>query len=116
MTTRNSAAGGEIPRVGALSLTDVTDCGLQGHLRNIVTTSKVATRVWLDRVPVLAAAQDFVRRGIAPGRTHANRRYLSECVSYNADVTAEEQLVHCDAQTSGGLPAAVAFEIATDGQ
>jgi selenide,water dikinase len=48
-----------------------------------------------------------VKQGIAPGGTHANRRFLSDWVTYAEDITVEEQLILCDAQTSGGLLAAV---------
>jgi selenide,water dikinase len=77
-------------------------------LRNVVTASKVGARVFLDQVPVLSAAREYVQAGIAPGGTHANHRFLKDWVSYADDITKEEQLLLCDAQTSGGLLAAVA--------
>lgn len=110
MTTLNRAAGEEVARCGAHALTDVTGFGLLGHLRNIVAASKVCARVDVDRVPVLAAAREYVRAGISPGGTHANHKFLADWVSYAADVTKEQQLVLCDAQTSGGLLAAVAAD------
>jgi selenide,water dikinase len=64
--------------------------------------------VFLDRVPVLTAAREYVRAGIAPGGTHANHRFLANWVRYDTDIAKEEQLLLCDAQTSGGLLAAVA--------
>ena len=54
------------------------------------------------------------KRGIAPGGTHANHRFLADWVSYDSDVTKEEQLLLCDAQTSGGLLAAVPAEMAAE--
>jgi selenide,water dikinase len=110
MATLNRAAGEEIVRAGAHALTDVTGFGLLGHLRNIVAASKVSARVFLDDVPVLSAAREYVNAGISPGGTHANHRFLADWVTYAADVTKEEQLILCDAQTSGGLLAAVAPE------
>ena len=86
----------------------MTGFGLLGHLRNVVAASKVSARVFLDRVPVLAAAREYVQAGISPGGTHANHRFLADWVTYADDVTKEEQLLLCDAQTSGGLLAAVA--------
>jgi selenide,water dikinase len=58
-------------------------------------------------VPVLPAAREYVRAGIAPGGTHANWKFLSEWVIYDAALSKEEQLLLCDAQTSGGLLASV---------
>jgi selenide,water dikinase len=107
MSTLNRVAGEEIARCGAHALTDVTGFGLLGHLRNVVSASKVNARVFLDRVPVLAAAREYVQAGISPGGTHANHRFLADWVSYAADLTKEDQLILCDAQTSGGLLAAV---------
>jgi selenide,water dikinase len=108
MTTLNRVAAEAVVGIGAHALTDITGFGLLGHLRNMVAASKVGARVHLDRVPVLSAAREYVRAGIAPGGTHANHRFLADWVMYAADVTKEEQLLLCDAQTSGGLLAAVA--------
>jgi selenide,water dikinase len=105
MTTLNRAAGEVIAREGsgAHALTDVTGFGLLGHLRNVVAASQVSARIFLDSVPVLPPAWDYVRAGISPGGTHANHRFLNEFVTYAANIDKEEQLVLCDAQTSGGL-------------
>jgi selenide,water dikinase len=108
MTTLNRVAGEEFTRVRAHALTDITGFGLLGHLRNIVAASNVSARVFLERVPILPAAVEYVKAGISPGGTHANRKFLAEWVAYDDDVSNEEQLILCDAQTSGGLLAAVA--------
>jgi selenide,water dikinase len=110
MTTLNRAAGEDFADAGAHAMTDVTGFGLLGHLRNVVTASQVGAVIYLDRVPVLAAAREYVQEGISPGGTHANHRFLADYVNYAADITKEEQLLLCDAQTSGGLLAAVAPE------
>jgi selenide,water dikinase len=110
MTTLNRAAAEEIVNVSTHALTDVTGFGLLGHLRNVVAASKVSARVFLEDVPVLSAAREYVNAGVSPGGTHANYRFLVDWVSYAPDVTKEEQLILCDAQTSGGLLAAVAPE------
>jgi selenide, water dikinase len=108
MKTLNRAAGEVIAAdSGVHALTDVTGFGLLGHLRNIVAASKVDATVFFDRVPVLPAAREYVRAGISPGGTHANHRFLADWVDYADDVPKEEQLLLCDAQTSGGLLAAV---------
>ncbi len=107
MTTLNRAAAEAVVAVGAHALTDVTGFGLLGHLRNMTSASGVGARVWLEQVPVIPAAWDYVKAGIAPGGTHANRRFLADWVTFADGLTTEEQLVLCDAQTSGGLLAAV---------
>lgn len=108
MSTLNRASAEVFTELGAHALTDVTGFGLLGHLRNILLASKVGARIQLDQVPILPAAWDYVKAGIAAGGTHANHRFLADWVEYAEDITKEEQLLLCDAQTSGGLLAAVA--------
>lgn len=108
MTTLNRVAGEKIAHYGAHALTDVTGFGLLGHLRNIVAASNVGARVFFEHVPVLPAAVEYVHAGIYPGGTNANHKFLTDWVTYDNDITKEEQLILCDAQTSGGLLAAVA--------
>jgi len=108
MATLNRGACDAMVEIGADAATDVTGFGLLGHLRNITRASGCAATVWLDEVPVLQAAWDYVRAGVAPGGTHANRRFLAGSVEYATDVDEPSQLVLCDAQTSGGLLVAVA--------
>jgi selenide,water dikinase len=103
MSTLNGAASRILAQAGARALTDVTGFGLLGHLRNIVAASGVSATVWSERVPVLAAAREYVRAGIAPGGTHANRKSMSVDVVFGAGIDDPNQLLLCDAQTSGGL-------------
>jgi selenide,water dikinase len=110
MTTLNRVASEEIVRCGASALTDVTGFGLLGHLRNIISASDVGAEIYFDKVPVLAAAREYVEAGVAPGGTHANHRFLADWVTYDADITKPEQLLLCDAQTSGGLLAVVKLD------
>jgi selenide,water dikinase len=107
MSTLNRAAADVFTRCGAHALTDVTGFGLLGHLRNLAAASKQSAVVRWEAVPVLPQAWEYVKEGIAPGGTHANWRFLNDWVSYAPDISKEEQLVLCDAQTSGGLLAAV---------
>jgi len=110
MTTLNRAAAEVFTAHQVHALTDVTGFGLLGHLRNITAASHVRAHIHLEHVPVLSAAWEYVRAGVAPGGTHANWRFLQDWVEYNADLTKEDQLILCDAQTSGGLLAAVPLE------
>jgi selenide,water dikinase len=110
MTTLNRIAGEELESFDVHAMTDVTGFGLLGHLRNIVASSKVGARVYFDRVPILQAARQYVQAGIYPGGTSANHKFLADWVRYANDIAKEEQLLLCDAQTSGGLLAAVAAD------
>jgi selenide, water dikinase len=114
MTTLNRGAAEVLIRFEVHALTDITGFGLLGHLRNITAASKVTACVWADQVPVLPAARTYVEEGIAPGGTRANRSFLNDWVKYAPEVSESDQLLLCDAQTSGGLLAAVPASIADD--
>lgn len=114
MTTLNRAAAEVLTRFEVHALTDVTGFGLLGHLRNVTAASSVTAEVWAKRVPVLDAAREYVAAGIAPGGTRANANFLADWVEFAPDVSPEEQLLLCDAQTSGGLLAAVPERVADE--
>lgn len=103
MSTLNRAAAEILDDFDVHALTDVTGFGLLGHLRNMTAASAVHGRVFCDAVPILDDARHYVSQGIAPGGTRANREFLAEWVTYEAPVSQEQQLLLCDAQTSGGL-------------
>lgn len=113
MSTLNRAGADAMSVVGVgphgvHAATDVTGFGLLGHLRNIVRASGCGAVIERARVPVLAAAEAYVQQGVAPGGTHANRRFLAESVRYAEGLHEADELLLCDAQTSGGLLIAVA--------
>jgi selenide,water dikinase len=107
MVTLNRAAAEVLTKFEVHALTDVTGFGLLGHLRNVTAASGVTAEVWADRVPVLPAARNYVAAGTAPGGTRANKSFLADWVTYDSSISLDEQLLLCDAQTSGGLLAAV---------
>lgn len=107
MTTLNRAAAETLAAFDVHALTDVTGFGLLGHLRNMTAASGASAEVWFDRLPILAAAREYAKAGIAPGGTRANASFLADWVQYSPDIAEEERLLACDAQTSGGLLAAV---------
>ena len=107
MTTLNRDAAVVIAAGNAHAMTDVTGFGLLGHLRNVTAASAVSATIWSDLVPILPQARQYVQGGIAPGGTHANRRFLSKWVDYDPQIPEWQQLLLCDAQTSGGLLAAL---------
>lgn len=110
MTTLNRDAAEAARAVGVTAATDITGFGLLGHLRNVAAASGCAAEIEFSKVPVLDAAREYVEGGVAPGGTHANWRFLNDWATYGDGVTKEQQLLLCDAQTSGGLLLAVAPE------
>ena len=85
------------------AVTDVTGYGLLGHLHEMMAASATAGEVWVDRIPLLPAARRLAARGIAPDGSRVNVRNLKPRLERGADVSDEDLLLLCDAQTSGGL-------------
>ena len=110
MATLNRAAAEAMTRVGVHACTDITGFGLMGHLRGMVRGSQVAARIQLGQVPVLPGTWDLLARGVLPGGTHRNRQSVAGSVQWHADLSDNEQLLLCDAQTSGGLLISVAAD------
>jgi selenide,water dikinase len=107
MTTLNRTAADVFSRFDVHALTDVTGFGLLGHLRNMTAASGMTAEVWADAVPVIAAARAYALAPIVPGGTRANLKFLNDWVDWDAEIPTDHMLLLCDAQTSGGLLAAV---------
>lgn len=107
MMQLNRAASEVMVEIGVDAATDVTGFGLLGHLWEMVRGSGVAARVYSEKVPVIRQVWDLVAQKCVPGGTLRNRDWLNEFVQWGPGTSNEEQLVLCDAQTSGGLLIAV---------
>jgi len=103
MATLNRAAAEAMVKVGVNACTDITGFGLMGHLRSMVRGSKVSANIRFGDVPVLPGTWDLLNQGIVPGGTHRNLQSVSDAVHWDQDLTEEQRLLMCDAQTSGGL-------------
>jgi selenide,water dikinase len=90
------------------ALTDVTGFGLLGHLLEICRGSKLAARVDVARLPLLPAAVDLAKQGIGPGAIARNLASFGDAVTFAPQVEEWQRRMLADAQTSGGLLAAVA--------
>ena len=108
MSTLNRAAADAMTKVGVNAATDITGFGLMGHLRSMVRGSKVTAEVELGQVPALPGARELLERGVAPGGTHRNLQSVADAVEWSSDLSENDQLFLCDAQTSGGLLISVA--------
>jgi selenide,water dikinase len=110
MITLNAGAAQAMLAVGVQAATDVTGFGLLGHLREMLTASGVAARVWLETVPVLDEAWGLAAAGCVPDGSYNNFHYLESFVTWEERIERPARLVLCDAQTSGGLLLAVSVE------
>jgi selenide,water dikinase len=107
MTTLNEDASLAMLAAGAEAATDVTGFGLLGHLHGMLLASGVAATIEAGAVPVLEGALDLARSDVVPGGTKRNHAYVAPHTDWG-NLTAPEQLVLADAQTSGGLLIAAA--------
>jgi selenide,water dikinase len=109
MERLNREASEAMIEVGVHAATDVTGYGLLGHLYEMTAGSHVTARIWYSRVPVLEEARTLVRQGAVAAGTARNLTYLLPHVDFDG-LDGSDQLILCDAQTSGGLLMAAAPE------
>lgn len=110
MATLNHAACDAMVEVGANACTDVTGFGLLGHLYEMTRGSRVGARVTFADIPLLPSVKELAKVGMVPGGTYRNREYLNDHIEWPPELSDEDQLILCDAQTSGGLLISVPHE------
>ncbi len=97
--------GMEIAKLdGVVALTDVTGFGFLGHLLEICESSNISAEIDYSRVPVLPNTRKYMEMGCIPGGTKNNFKNYGDKID---EMTKEQQILLCDAQTSGGLLAVV---------
>jgi selenide,water dikinase len=108
MAELNRAGGEVLAASGAVTaLTDVTGFGLLGHAWEMAEGSKVALRIDAGAVPVQPGALALAGQGVVPGGSKANLEWVAPHVRFADGVDRPQRLVLADAQTNGGLFAAV---------
>ncbi len=109
MSELNRAAG-EVFASGKFpvhALTDVTGFGLLGHLAEMALGAKVRARLFLGSVPILGGVPALAEQGVIPGGTAANLEHFAAHVRFPDGLPEHIRWVLADAQTNGGLLAAV---------
>ena len=108
MAALNRAAGEVLAASGAVTaLTDVTGFGLLGHAWEMAEGSKAVLRLEVARVPVLPGVLAFAEKDVVPGGSKANLEWVRPHLRLGAAVDPVRAQVLADAQTNGGLLAAV---------
>ena len=103
MSFLNRYASESMLEVGANACTDITGFGLLGHLCELIQASKVGTRIYWSKIPVIEPALKLAKENIVPGGTLSNLKFVEEKVEWDNKLSHEEKLILSDAQTSGGL-------------
>ena len=108
MATLNRAAGEALAASGAVhALTDVTGFGLLGHAWEMAEGSGVTLRVRAEDVPVLEGVHELASRDVVPGGSKGNLKWVLPNLTVASGLPATTAIVLADAQTNGGLLAAV---------
>ncbi len=103
MATLNKLAGETLLDFTPHAVTDVTGFGLLGHSYEMAKGSNVSFVIKHANIPVLDGTQELAEKGIVPGGSRANERWLKDVVQYDQTITEAQQSILCDAITSGGL-------------
>jgi selenide,water dikinase len=102
MSHLNRAAAEAMVAAGATAATDVTGYGLIGHLANI----KGGADVQLSGVPFMAGVRELAANDLFPSGSRRNHAAYRDQVDWGG-IAEIDQMMLCDAQTSGGLLVAV---------
>ena len=102
MTTLNREASQAMLAAGATAATDVTGYGLIGHLINIEGGADVD----LKAIPFLPGVRALAELDLFPAGSRRNHEAYRDQVDWGG-ISELDQLMLCDAQTSGGLLVAI---------
>lgn len=110
-TTRLNSAGPDLATLpGVHAMTDVTGFGLLGHLLGVCRGARLGARVRLGQVPEIEGVGELLREGYVTGASARNWASYGDEVRMAPGLTALDQALLCDPQTSGGLLVACAPE------
>lgn len=99
----NRAASEAMVANGATAATDVTGYGLIGHLANI----KGGADIDLNSVPFMTGVRALAEKDLFPSGSRRNHAAYRDEVDWGG-IAEIDQMMLCDAQTSGGLLVAIA--------
>jgi selenide, water dikinase len=102
MSRLNRAASQAMVAAGATAATDVTGYGLIGHLSNI----KGGADIELSAIPFMAGVRGLAEKDLFPSGSRRNHAAYRAQVDWGG-ITELDQMMLCDAQTSGGLLVAI---------
>jgi selenide,water dikinase len=108
MTRLNREASEAMIAAHASAATDVTGYGLIGHLANIEGGADIE----LAAIPFMAGVRDLAERDLFPGGSRRNHEAYRDQVDWGG-IAELDQMMLCDAQTSGGLLVAIPSEHAS---
>ncbi len=106
MERLNLYASRAVRNCDASAMTDVTGFGLLGHALTMARSSGVTFTISAGSVPLFPGARKYAH-DFFPGGSGNNRKYVGDNVSIDPVIDPDHVKLLFDAQTSGGLLAAV---------
>ena len=103
LVTLNKAAAEVLARFAPRAVTDVTGFGLAGHAREIARASGVTLRIDTASLPFLDEALAMYEKGVTTGVNKANRELVAATTRMEHGMSARQEEILVDPQTSGGL-------------
>jgi selenide,water dikinase len=107
MAATNAAAAAALRLIGPTAVVDVTGFGLVGHLHTLVRESGCAAELDLATLPLIPGVRELVDADVIPGGSRRNRAAAAAYMTAADSAIDALVTLACDAQTSGGLLAAV---------
>ncbi|MDA3824139.1 MAG: selenide, water dikinase SelD [Bacteroidales bacterium] len=102
MSTLNNIAADVMQNFEVHACTDVTGFGLLGHLREMSRASKCNIDLIYENLPFIKEVSALATAGVIPGGSFHNLDYVKKDIDFGS-YGRTQQLMMCDAQTSGGL-------------
>ena len=109
MAQLNKTAAILMQKYSVHACTDVTGFGLMGHLKEMTAGSACNATVFYEKVPFLPEVKNLAVAGVIPGGSYNNHEFVADFVEFGK-LPRTDQLLLCDAQTSGGLLIALPAE------
>lgn len=103
MATLNKKAQEAMEPYNVHACTDVTGFGLLGHASEMAEGSQVGMTLRYNQIPILPQTKELAEQGVVPGGSKKNHQWLADRVEYSSSISEVEQIMLCDAITSGGL-------------
>lgn len=113
MERLNLYASQVFQRFDVSAMTDVTGFGLLGHALPFAQNAEVTVRIVVEKVPHFASFYDLMQRFL-PTQTWKNTEYIQPYLVREEGISDDEYSLVAEAQTSGGLLAAIKPEQAAE--
>ena len=107
MTELNSKIAEVLIELNIKAATDITGFGLLGHALEMAIASRKELIIYAHKVPHFKEAKEFIEMGIIPEGDYSNLDFCKNFVEIHPEISETEFILLCDAQTSGGILAAV---------